>query len=199
MYTCPPDSQCQIKLVCIVTWKHGCSCVAVFLFPIHLICVPLTCMECEHTSVHVYMPTWFLNSAPSLMHSNMETWMSLCGNVCFAVIPLLFPDLGQNVYIHQYMYFSLPDSWCLLYSISILTRKDGFFCVSLCACSSHSTWGPTTWLQYVHASVHGHLSTWFLMSASPYLHAYMEKWVALCGTVVCITLPVTLSMVPHLG
>ena len=83
------------------------------------------------------MPSWVLNSAPSPMDSNMETWMSLCGNVCFAVIPLLFPDIGQNVYIHQYMYFCLPDSQCLLHPISILTWKDGFFCVALCACSSH--------------------------------------------------------------
>ena len=119
---------------------HGCPHVAVCLCPIHLICVPSTCMECAHASVHVFMPTWVLNSAPFPMHSNMETWMSLCGTVCFAVIPLLFPDLGENVYMHQYMYFSLPDSPCLLHSISILTWKDGYLCVALCVFQSLSPW-----------------------------------------------------------
>ena len=140
MYTCSPDSQCKLRLVCIVTWRHGCPHVAVCLCPIHLICVPSTCMECAHASVHVFMPTWVLNSAPFPMHSSMETWMSLCGTVCFAVIPLLFPDLGENVYMHQYMYFSLPDSPCLLHSISILTWKDGYLCVALCVFQSLSPW-----------------------------------------------------------
>ena len=102
MYICQPKFGILLHPLCIVTWKHGCHCLA----------------------------------------------------LCFAVIPLLFPDLSQNVYIHQYMYFCLPDSQCLVHPISILTWKDGFFCVTLCACSSHSTCGPTTWLQYVHASVH---------------------------------------------
>ena len=148
---CPSDSLYHLKPLCIVTQNYGCPCVAVCLCPINLISVPPTCMECVHASVYVFMSTWVLNSAPSSMHSDMETWMSLCGIVYVAVIPHLFPDLGQNMYMHQYMYFSLPDSPCLLHSISILIWKDGFFCVALCACSSHSTSGPTTWLQvYMH-------------------------------------------------
>ena len=109
---------------------------------------------------------WIL--LPSPMHSDMETWMLLCGTVCFGFIPFLFQDLDQNVYMHQYMYYSLPDSSCLLHSISILTWKDGFLCVALCVSSSHSTSGPTSWIEGVHAAVHVLLSTWLPMSASPH-------------------------------
>ena len=55
--------------------------------------VASTCMECVHASVHVLMWTWVLNSAPSPMHSDMETWVSVCGTVYVAVISFLFPHL----------------------------------------------------------------------------------------------------------
>ena len=164
--------------------------------PIHLISVPSFCMECVPISVHVFMPTWVLNSAPSPMHSDMETWMLLCGIMCFAVIPLLFPDLGQNVYMHQYIYYSVPDLPCLLHSISIIIWKDGFFCVALCACSSHSTSGPTTWLQYVHASVHEFMSILLSMCAPTPSKMFMETWEPLCGIV---NLSPSLFFITHLG
>ena len=140
--------------------------------------------------------------------------MSLCDTVCFAVIPLLLPDIGQNVYIHQYMYFSLPDSPCVVHPITILIWKDGFFCVVLGACSSHSTCGPTTWLQCVHASVHEFMSHWLSMSA-PSLwkhlwkhgdpsvalqicHLHYFSWHILVRMCTCISTCTSVYLTPHI-
>ena len=67
----------------IVMWNHRCPFVVLCMCPNHLI----------FASVHVFMSTLFSMSAPPPMHSYMETWVSQCGTVCIAVIPLLFPHL----------------------------------------------------------------------------------------------------------
>ena len=132
MYTCPMEFQCQLKLVCIFTWKVGCPCVAVFLCPIHLIFIPTTCIECVHASVHVFMFIW------------------------------------------------LPIS---CYPPFIVTWKHWCHCVPLCDYSSNPTFGSTPWLECVHASVHGLLSTWLPISSSPDRYTYMDRWIPLCLTV----------------
>ena len=184
MYTCPPYSQCQLRLVCIVTWKHGCPCVAVCLCPIHLICVPSTCLECVHASVYVLMPTWVLNSTSSPMHGNMETWVSVCGTVYVAVISFLFPHLVYNVYMHQYMYICQPEFWILLHPICVGTWKDGCECV----CCNHPTSSATPFLECVYSSVHGFMSTWLPISAPHPLNCFMKTWVPQCG-IVCLSQP----------
>ena len=49
---------------------------------------------------------------------------------------------------------------------------------------------------YMHQYMY-FMSTWLLMSASPHLHTYMERWVPLCGTV-CVIQSST-SGCPHPG
>ena len=155
--------------------------MAVCLCPINLISVSPTCMECVHASVYVFMSTWVLNSAPSPMHSDMETWMSLCGIVHVPVTLLLVPKLGYK---------------CTCISTGIYVHFTHHVC-STPFRNVHGNMGTplwhyefvtliifhyTSWLEGVHASVHVLLSTWLLMSASPQLHTYMERLVPLCGT-----------------
>ena len=95
---------------------------------------------------------------PYLLHPLCIITWNMCAPVwhcvCITVTLILVPHLGRNVYMHQYMYLCLPDSPCLLHSISILTWKHGFLCVALCVYSRHSTSVPTPWLECVHASAH---------------------------------------------
>ena len=56
MHTCPLDSPCQIHPLHIVTWKHGCPCVAMCP-PVTSLQVPHLYLECIHASVHVFMST----------------------------------------------------------------------------------------------------------------------------------------------
>ena len=71
-------------------------------------------------------------------------------SVNIPVTQILVSHLVYNVNMHQYMYLCLPDSLCLFHPIILLTWKDGFLCV----CSSHSTSGPTPWVECLYASVY---------------------------------------------
>ena len=66
IYIYPSDFQYHLKPLCIVTWKHGCPCVALCLCTSHLISVPTPWLECVRASVHVYTSTWLPMSTPSL-------------------------------------------------------------------------------------------------------------------------------------
>ena len=68
--------------LCIVTQKHGCSCMALCMCPSHLISGPTPSLECVHSSVHVLMSTWVPNSCAPPLHSYMETWVPMCDTVC---------------------------------------------------------------------------------------------------------------------
>ena len=100
--------------ICIVTCKHGCHCVVLFLFnqPTSSPTPPLACV-----------------------YGNMGTpvWHS----VCVPVILLLFPHFSKSVYIHQYMYLCPPDSACQLHLCCIGIWKDGCPCMALCVCVCH--------------------------------------------------------------
>ena len=134
MSLCQPDSPCLLHPLCIVTWKNGFFCVALWvccshptpwlecvyahvhvlmlkwipmspqipmhslmktwlpcmaqcMFPSHLISVPIPCLECVHTSVHVFMSTQLPMLAQPPIHCYMETWISLCDSVCVCVCP----------------------------------------------------------------------------------------------------------------
>ena len=115
------------------TWMLLCGTVC---FCSHPTSVPRPWSECVHASVHIFMPTWLLNSVPSPIHSDVETWVSVCGTVYVAVISFLFPHLGQNVYMHQDIYLCQPEFWILLHSLSIVTWKHRCHCVTLCVLQS---------------------------------------------------------------
>ena len=48
--------------------------------------------------------------------------------------------------------------------------------------TSATTVDTTSWLEYVHASVHVFMSTQLPMLAQPCMDSYMETWVPLCDS-----------------
>ena len=63
-FLCPSDSQYHLKPPCIVTWKHGCPCVALWLCLNHPTSFHTPWLEYVYASVHVYMST----SPPCLLY-----------------------------------------------------------------------------------------------------------------------------------
>ena len=123
IYLCPHD----LKPVCILTWKHGCPCMALCLCPSHLISVPTPCLECVHASLHVLMSTWVPNSAPSPLHSYMETWVPMCDIVC----------MFQSVLFWSHTLFRM----CTCISTCIYVNSTSH--VILCPMDSYmETWVP---------------------------------------------------------
>ena len=106
--------------LCIITWKHGCHCVAQWVCPSHPLLVP-------HLDENVYMHQYTYTCPSDSPHQHhplsIVTWNHRyhCASMCDLVTPLQVPYLVYNVYMHQYMYLCLPDSQCLLHLISILT------------------------------------------------------------------------------
>ena len=99
---------------CIVTWKHGCPCVALCLCSNHLISVSTPCLECVHTAVHLFMPTWLPISPQTLMHNYMETWVLMCGKVCmFHSVHFWSHTLFRiSTYLSKCIYVNLtPEVW----------------------------------------------------------------------------------------
>ena len=82
MYLCPHDSPCLLHSLCIVTWKCGCSCMALHVHPSHLITVLTPWLECIHVSVHVFMSTQLPLLGKSPMDSYTETWVLTYVTVC---------------------------------------------------------------------------------------------------------------------
>ena len=78
---CLPYTPCLVQPLWIVTWKIGCPCMSLCLWPIHPSCGPTPCIEWVQASVHEFMSTWLLMSGPPPMHSLMETWVPLYGSV----------------------------------------------------------------------------------------------------------------------
>ena len=85
IYAYSSESRNVFHPLCIVIWKHGCSCMALCLCPSNLISVPTYCLECVHASVHVFMSTWLPMLAKPPMDSSMATWVPMCGTVCVCV------------------------------------------------------------------------------------------------------------------
>ena len=186
MYLCLPHSPCLLHPIGIFTWKHGFLCVALCACSSHSTCGSTPCLECVYASVHVFMSTCLSMSAIPPMHSYMETWVSQCGTVCVAVIPLLFPHLGQNVYMHQYMYLCPLDSQYHPKPLCIVWWKHGYSCMALCLCPSHLISVPRPCLECVHIPVHVFMSNQLPMLAQPPMDSYVETWVLVCGTV-CVS------------
>ena len=141
--------------------------------------VASTCMECVHASVHVLMWTWVLNSAQSPMHSDMETWVSVCGTVYVAVISFLFPHLVLEC-VHALVHVFMP-TWVLNYAALPMHNNMEHGCHSVADCvlqSSHFCTCISTWM-YVHLTAH--------VGSSPF-EQFHETWVALC---VCHNQPIS--------
>ena len=163
MYTGPPDLRSLLHPLWIVTWKHGCSCMALCMCPGQLISVPAPCLECVHASVHEFMSTQLPRYAPLPMHNLMETWVPVCGIVCLAQSPYFwthtlvrmctcistwFMSTWLSMFAPCPMH-SLVESWVSLY-VSVFVYQSPKFCSNtlfrMCTCIR-------TWL-YVHLTAH---------------------------------------------
>ena len=102
---------------------------------------------CISTCTSVYLTLHICFTTLAYLHEKMSSSVWHC--VCLPVTLLVVPHLDYNAYMHQYMYFCLPDSPYLLHPICILTWKDGFLCVALCVSSIHLLQVPHH-LQIVH-------------------------------------------------
>ena len=105
--------------------------------------------------------------------------------VCVPFTSFVFPQLVWNVYMHQYMYLCQPGFWILFHPLCIVIWKHGCQCVALCVSSSHCPCGPTSWIEGVHASIHGTsvcLTPNVCFIPFAYLHGKMGSsvWHCLC-------------------
>ena len=159
-YLCPLDS--PVSSTTLHSYKeHRCPCVA------HHTSGPTTCIEFVHASVHEFMSLF-----PCLPHSLwILSWKHGCPFVALCVcyshpischVPLL-ECVHASVHVFSSIWLPIQfDPLC------IVTWKHGCPCVAQCMCSSHPTFGPTPWLECIHASEHVLMSTWLPMSASPH-------------------------------
>ena len=103
---------CLVHPLYIVWWKPGCPCMAVSLYPSHLISVATPCLECVHASVHEFMSTLHPMSGPPPMNSYIECWVPLCVTLCMAHSPWLwshtlfrlFTGINTWIYVHLAAY-----------------------------------------------------------------------------------------------
>ena len=169
--------------LCIVLWKPGCPCMAVCLWPSHLIFVPTPCLECVHASGHEFMSTWLPMSAPTLW---IVSWK--CGCPCTAVclcpshlISVPTPCLEYvHASVHVFMSVWLPmlaqppmdsymETWVPLCDRECVSQSPYFWSdtlVRMCTCIG-------TWI-YVHLTTH--------VFSTP-MHSLMKTWVPLYGSV----------------
>ena len=78
MCLCPSDSSYYLKLLCIVTQKHGSLSVAVYLWPNQLISISSPCLLCVHALLHVFMSSWLSMSASPPIHSYIGSTVWHC-------------------------------------------------------------------------------------------------------------------------
>ena len=177
----------------IISWKPGCPCMAVCLYPSHLISVATHFLECVHASVHEFMSIWLPMSGPPPSHSFKENWVPLYSSVflsqashfcsytlfrmCTCIYVPLLPMLAQPPVDSCMETWSAPMLWCV------------------CVCAWHPACVATPSLECVQSAVHEFMSTWLPMSLPSPMHSFMESCVPLCVTV-CV--PVTLLVVPCL-
>ena len=80
MYLFPSDAQYHLKSLCIVTWKHGCPYVALWVSVTHF-CSHTFFRICLCISICIYVHlTPHINLKPPL-YSYIETWLLLCSTV----------------------------------------------------------------------------------------------------------------------
>ena len=148
-------------------------------------------LECVHASVHEFMSTWLLLSAPLPMHSLMESRLPLYGSVfvsqsphfCSNTLFRMCKCICTCIYVHMPPHVSLTP-YGLLYG-----NLESPVCQ--CVCPSHPASGTIPWLECVHVSVHVFISTWLPISLQTPMHGYMEKWL-------CVCVLVTSFLFPHL-
>ena len=163
----------------ILWWKHGFFCAVLWVCWSH----PIPWLECVHASVQDLCQ----HDSPCLLtpyaqfHGNMGS--SVWHSVCIAVIPLLLPHLGYNVYIayiHVFMLKWIPMSPLIpMHSL----METWVPCMAQCMFPSNLISVAIPCLECVHASVHIFMSTQLPMLVQPPMHCYMETWIPLCGSV----------------
>ena len=72
------------------------------------------------------------------------------------IINVIREHLGKNVHMYQHMSTLFPRFAPLFH---IAGHEYVQPCVAPCACPRHLSSSPTSWLEYVHASVHAYMST----------------------------------------
>ena len=179
---CPPFCLCLVHTLCIVWWKPGCPCMAVCLYPSHLISVATHCLECAHASGHIFMSTLLLMLAKPPMDSDMESWVHLCATVFVSHSPWLCSHtlFRMCTCISRWIYVHLTVHTCSIPVYSLM--ETGCPCMSVCLCPSHLISVPTPCLECVQAPVHAFMSTWLPMSAPPLCTGLMETWVSMYGS-----------------
>ena len=152
------QENCNNYFICF--W-HGCAQMVFFIF--------------STKGGHVAAVHWFsywkwacdtcvlLIFLPRLDH--MMKWLQ------FAKTPHLLWNLGiymsMHVHLTPYIY-SIPLHGCVQRYVALHT------------CSSHPSWGPILWLEWVHVSIHICLSTRLPTSAPYPLHSCMEMCASMC-------------------
>ena len=150
MYICPPHLPCLHHPLWIVIWKSGCPCVGLWLCLNNPTSVPTPWLECAHASVHVYMSTWLPMSGAPLLHSYMQTQVSLC--VCSNQTPSSStPSLACVLAsVHVFMSIWLPilgssplqsyiETWVSLCTTVCVYQSSHFWyhtLVRMCTCIS---------------------------------------------------------------
>ena len=84
MYTCPPDSPCQLHALNIVTWNHGWPFVALCMCPSLILLAP-------HLVLNMYMYQYMYAYSPdsrSVFHPLwIVTWKNRCSSIALCLCP----------------------------------------------------------------------------------------------------------------
>ena len=172
MQTFAFEFPCLLNPLYIVTCKHQCTYVALFVCPSHASSAPRPCLDCVHASVHVCMCTWL---HPGLLYylctGTRKTSVALCVFVC--------PSLRCSGPIPwlECVHASVHVCMCTWLSMSALLPLQRYMQkmsapVWHCVCPNQSNkrwrppigqletsnWVPTCWSYFSH--IFGDHSTW---------------------------------------
>ena len=159
------------------TWVPGCGTVCMFQ-PVHFWSHTLFRIgTCISACIYVHP-----NAHVTLTPNGIVTWETGCLCVAMCVYSS-HPASGHtpclecvHASIHEFM-----PTWLSMSAppLIIVWWKPGCPCVGLWFCLNHPTSTLTPWLECVHI----YMSTWFLLSAAPLFHSYIQTWSILCGNV----------------
>ena len=202
MYLCPPDSRSVLCPLWIVTWKHGCSCMALCMCPSQLISVSTPCLECVHESVHVFMSTWLPMLAKLPMGSYMEPgflYESLCvcpsHPSCGPTPWLKYVNASVHVYMSTWLTMSVSpllnsymETWVLLYGTVVVSHRPHLcshtlvricMCISTCIHVHLTSYVCSTHQSEVEAQIRGGRSDcrWELqLKVRPLIRSGSSNW-----------------------
>ena len=93
MYLCQSEFWIQLHPLCIVTWKHGCYCVALCVLQWSHFGSQTLVRMCTCISIYTILPTLLPNVCfHSISHTYMDRWLSSVWHcVCLPVISICGP------------------------------------------------------------------------------------------------------------